>query len=196
MGVLQDYFPAESYLMLDVERPLRWDIQAILKALACVPVLCGKPLSYSQFLERLCRLDTPCLTAALFGAAASADGSLMPQEFLRGCPELSEEITLSILQGIQSFLPDPDCEDNGEDLDEEWPDTQKELKSGGAVDIGDWVWIAKNTLGLSMEEIQRSSLRGIVTMNWDRLQGMGVQKYNGEALEDVEGNDPGTRQID
>lgn len=133
---LQDLYPFENYATLGAEKPrqyrMRWNNNAILYALEYYRMTAGEEATYDILIEKLGGnpMDMTAIIAFIYGAMRAARPSIDYKAF---CDIYTNDHLLdnmnAVIDGITHYLPEPDGHvDSGKDLDEDWPDTQAELK--------------------------------------------------------------------
>jgi len=133
---LQDLYPFENYATLGAEKPrqyrMRWNNNAILYALEYYRITAGKEITYDELIGLLNNrpMSMTAIIALIYGAMRAARPSIDYKVFcdIYTNDHLADNIT-AVLEGMAACLPEPEGNiDSGKDLDEDWPDTQAELK--------------------------------------------------------------------
>jgi|GEM_PF-5242653 len=139
---ISDFYPFENYATFDRVRKLKWNNNATLQAISYFNTVYGKKITRSELIEGLASGAIEYIIASLYGALCAADERLTIQIFNRIYkPEYLSEYITAVYEGAKANEPEPMVQDNGENLDLDWPDTQSEVKknkekSTTTLDIG------------------------------------------------------------
>jgi len=138
MQELTDFFPIENSVQLDRDRQLKWSNAAILHAIQYYQEICGIKVAYENILDELRAGTLRAIQALLYGALKAADDRITIKLFGKIYrPANLEQYVLAVASGMSHYMPDSEVLDNGKDLDEEWPDTQAEVKKKKSGQTGD-----------------------------------------------------------
>ena len=126
---LQDLYPLENYATFDRVRKLKWCNNTILYAIEYYRIVYKEKMTYDLILNEIENTKMRAVLALLYGALKAADdridittfGRIYKNDFLK-------EYIDAVVEGMEAYLPEPEFYDHGENLDEDWPDTQSEVK--------------------------------------------------------------------
>jgi hypothetical protein len=126
---LQDLYPFENYATFDHARRLRWCNNTILHAIEYYRVINGTKIDFDLLVKELQAGKLRAVISLVYGAVRAADDKMDIMAFGRiyKNDNLKEYIDVAIT-GMAAYLPEPEITDQGQNLDEEWPDTQAEVK--------------------------------------------------------------------
>lgn len=125
---LQDLYPYENYADFDFVRRLKWCNATILYALEYYRTVQQAEIDYDTLMAELQSVKMRAVIALLYGALRANDGNMDLKTF--GTVYKTEKLAGyidAVIDGIKHYLPEPEGNDP-QKLDEEWPDTQAELK--------------------------------------------------------------------
>ena len=134
---LQDLYPLENYATFDRVRKLKWCNNTILYAIEYYRIVYKEKMTYDLILHEIENTKMRAVLALLYGALKAADdridittfGRIYKNDFLK-------EYIDAVVEGMEAYLSEP-VYDHGENLDEDWPDTQSEVKKG-IIEKTDW----------------------------------------------------------
>ena len=126
---LQDLYPLENYATFDRVRKLKWCNNTILYAIEYYRIVYKEKMTYDLILHEIENTKMRAVLALLYGALKAADdridittfGRIYKNDFLK-------EYIDAVVEGMEAYLPEPEFYDHGGNLDEDWPDTQSEVK--------------------------------------------------------------------
>ncbi len=127
---ITDLYPLENYAVFDRIRPLVWSNAAIVNACHYMMTLYQKKTTYDEIIKEFLSKGTIESTIALlYGATKAANDRMDVFWFGRiyRSSNLDSYIN-AVIQGVASYLPEPEIKDSGNNLDESYPDTQAEVK--------------------------------------------------------------------
>ena len=174
---LQDIGPYRNQVTLDRVRWLRWCNRAILHGLEYY----GQAVETTNsdtLISKVASGDIAAMLALLYGAASAEDPGITPATYTRMVqPERGPEYVDVVLDGLRHYLPPPQVQDDGQNLDEDWPDTQAEVRKRGPVqctDWGQWYRFARTEYGMTREEFLDTTQRELHGLDMQRLVDRGV----------------------
>lgn len=126
---LQDLFPHENYADFDRVRRLKWCNNTILYAVEYYRIIYKEKIDYDMIMKEIQDGKMRAVISLLYGALKAADKRVDIMFFGRiyKNDNLKEYID-AVIEGLQAYLPEPEIHDHGQNLDEDWPDTQAEIK--------------------------------------------------------------------
>ena len=140
MRNITDLFAFENYATFDRIRPLKWCNAAMLHACAYYRTIFSSELTYDQLITELLQGNLRAVISLVYGAARAADAQMTVYRYSQvyKSDNLQNYIDVA-LEGIKAYLPDPETQDSGKNLDDSYPDTQAETqkKTKAAPIIGD-----------------------------------------------------------
>jgi hypothetical protein len=129
MEKLTDFFPYKNSAKLDIERPLKWANETILRTIEYYQSVCHETTDYDAIIAELRNGSLRPIQALLFGALKAADPKMNTKRFSQIYkPHYLAEYVTAVMDGMANYFADSDMKDTGDDLDPEWPDTQAEVK--------------------------------------------------------------------
>lgn len=129
---LQDLYPFENYATFDKVRKLKWCNNTILYAVEYFRIVYKEKMDYDLIIKELRDGKIRAVISLLYGALKAADKRIDIMRFGRiyKNDNLQEYID-AVVEGLEAYLPEPEIQDHGKNLDEDWPDTQAEIKKKG-----------------------------------------------------------------
>ena len=129
---LQDLYPFENYATFDKVRKLKWCNNTILYAIEYYRVIYKEITNYDVIVKELQDSKMRAVISLLYGALKAANNQTDIMTFGRiyKSDNLKEYID-KVIEGMEAYLPEPEIQDHGRNLDEDWPDTQSEVKKKG-----------------------------------------------------------------
>ena len=140
MRNISDLFAFENYATFDRIRPLKWCNAAMLHAGTYYKAIFDKEVTYDQLMSELLQGNLRAIVSLVYGAARAADNTMTAFRFSQVYREdnLKDYIDAA-LAGVKEYLPDPETQDSGKNLDESYPDTQAEAQKNEGKGKGfDW----------------------------------------------------------
>lgn len=129
---LQDLYPFENYATFDKVRKLKWCNNTILYAIEYYRIIYKEKITYDLLLYELANTKMRAVIALLYGALKAANYRMDIITFGRIYRnENLKEYIDAVIEGMQAYLPEPEIQDHGQNLDEDWPDTQSQVKKKG-----------------------------------------------------------------
>lgn len=130
---LQDLYPFENYATFDKVRKLKWCNNTILYAIEYYRVIYKEKLDYDMIMKEIQDAKMRAVISLLYGALRAADKQIDIMDFGRiyKSENLKEYID-AVIEGMKAYLPEPEIQDHGQNLDEGWPDTQSQVKKKGS----------------------------------------------------------------
>lgn len=126
---LQDLFPHENYADFDRVRRLKWCNNTILYAVEYYRIIYKEKIDYDMIMKEIQDGKMRAVISLLYGAARAADNRIDIMLFGRIYKnENLKEYIDAVIEGMEAYLPEPEIQDHGKNLDEDWPDTQAEIK--------------------------------------------------------------------
>lgn len=131
---LQDIYPFENYVTFDRVRRLKWCNNTIIRAVEYYRVIYDTKTDYDVIIKELQDGKMRAVISLLYGALRAANDRIDIITFgrLYKNDNLKQYID-AVIEGMKAYLPDPEIQDHGQNLDEGWPDTQSEVKKKGLV---------------------------------------------------------------
>jgi len=126
---LQDLFPYENYADFDRVRRLKWCNNSILYAIEYYRVVLKQKTDFDLLLKDMQEGKIQAVISLLYGALRAANSKVGITEF--GCIYKNDNLKQyidAVVEGLEAYLPEPEIQDHGKNLDEDWPDTQSEIK--------------------------------------------------------------------
>ncbi len=175
MEDFQDLFSYENYAQFDKVRKLKWCNNAIKYALDYMRIIFNQEIDYDGLIRKLS--DTRVIISLLYGAAKAADGKMDIMNFKYKSQNIYE-YTSAVLDGIENYLPKPENIDHGRNLDEDWPDTQKQLQNTyEKTDWASWYHFAI-TKGISPEQFGEMTYRALYALYRQHMKERGIDLYS------------------
>jgi hypothetical protein len=129
MRNISDLFAFENYATFDRIRPLKWCNAAMLHAGTYYKAIFDKEVTYDQLMSELLQGNLRAIVSLVYGAARAADNTMTAFRFSQVYREDNlKDYSDAALAGVKEYLPDPETQDSGKNLDESYPDTQAEAQ--------------------------------------------------------------------
>jgi len=129
---LQDLYPFENHATFDRVRRLKWCNNTILYAVEYYRIIYKEKIDYDMIMKEIQDGKMRAVISLLYGAARAADNRIDIMLFGRIYKnENLKEYIDAVIEGMEAYLPEPEIQDHGKNLDEDWPDTQAEIKKKG-----------------------------------------------------------------
>lgn len=178
---LQDFFPFENYAEFDHVRRLKWCNNAVFNAIEYYRVIYGVNIDFDSIIKEMQDGKMRAVISLLYGALRAANNRLDIMAFgrLYKSDNLKQYIDI-VVEGMKAYLPEPEIQDHGHNLDESWPDTQSEVKQKGIIektDWGYWYWFARSKAGMTAEEFGETTLRALMIIYKRYLKERGIDLY-------------------
>lgn len=126
---LQDLYPFENHATFDRVRRLKWCNNTILYAVEYYRIIYKEKIDYDMIMKEIQDGKMRAVISLLYGAARAADNRIDIMLFGRIYKnENLKEYIDAVIEGMEAYLPEPEIQDHGKNLDEDWPDTQAEIK--------------------------------------------------------------------
>lgn len=124
-----DFYPYKNTVRMNEIRSLTWSNGTILEAVYFYKVIFEVDITADALLAELQSKKLRAIQALLFGAIKVSNPEFTTDMFAKIYkPENLSEYVAVVLNGMVHYYPEPEIKDRGEDLDESYPDTQKEVK--------------------------------------------------------------------
>jgi len=177
---LQDLYPYENYAKFDKIRRLKWCNNAVLYAIEYYRVAYGVKTNFDLMLRELQDGKLRAVIGLLYGALRAADNTIDVAKFnkLYRVNNLKEYIDV-VIEGMMAYLPEPEIQDHGQNLDESWPDTQAKAREKGIIektDWGFWYWFARKA-GVTSQEFGELTMRALWILYKRHMKDRGVDLY-------------------
>lgn len=129
MQQITDFFAYKNTAMFDKLRTLKWSNGAMLEAIRYYKEISGEEVTHDFIQSELTTMKLRAIQALLFGALKAEQPGFTIKAFgEKYRPENLQEYVQAVLDGMVHYFPEPETHDVGENLDPEWPDTQKDVK--------------------------------------------------------------------
>lgn len=126
---LQDLYYFENYATFDRVRKLKWCNNTILYAIEYYRIIFKEKTDYDRIMKELQDKKMRAVIALLYGAIKAANNKINIMVFGRIYKnENLKEYIDAVIEGMEAYLPEPEIQDHGQNLDESWPDTQSQVK--------------------------------------------------------------------
>ncbi|NLU36874.1 MAG: hypothetical protein GXX01_07635 [Clostridiales bacterium] len=113
-------------------RRLKWCNNTILYAVEYYRIIYKEKIDYDMIMKEIQDGKMRAVISLLYGAARAADNRIDIMLFGRIYKnENLKEYIDAVIEGMEAYLPEPEIQDHGKNLDEDWPDTQAEIKKKG-----------------------------------------------------------------